>query len=160
MNAKNLMRAMRNNAFGSFLTGFVASLVLVGTVTSCTFKAERRGIPPEVEAAIGTISDDIQQERYEKIYNEASDLWRGAASLEESTEVFKKLKTKLGNVENRVLHSATEQNNSGGPLKGRAYIVSYQTKFERGEGMETFTLVERDHKWLLAKYFVNSTALN
>jgi hypothetical protein len=138
--------------------GIIATFVLLGS--SCTFKAERRGIPAEVEAAIGTITDDIAQERYEKIYNEASDLWREAVSLDRSNEVFKQLHSKLGTVQNRALHSATEQTNSGGPLKGHAFIVIYQTKFERGEAMETFTLIEKDHKWLLAKYFVSSTALN
>jgi hypothetical protein len=73
--------------------------------------------------------------------------------------VFRRLHDKLGKVENRALHSATEQTNSGGALKGHAFIIIYQTKFEHGEGMETFTLVERDGKWLLAGYFVNSTAL-
>jgi hypothetical protein len=62
-------------------------------------------------------------------------------------------------VENRMLQSAIEEQNSGGPLTGRAYIVIYRTKFQKGEGMETFTLVERDNRWLLARYFVNSTAL-
>ncbi len=138
-------------------------ILLLGVVslwTACTFTGERRSIPPDVEAVIGTVSDDITNERYEKIYNEGSDLWRGAATVEQSAEIFKRLKTKLGKVENRSLYSATEQNNSGGPLKGRAFIVTYQTKFERGEGMETFTLIQRDGKWLLARYFVNSTALN
>jgi Protein of unknown function (DUF4019) len=160
MSAKDWGVKSGDKAACSRLTLLAVTLILAATGTSCSFKAERRGIPPEVEATIGTVSDDIEQERYEKIYNEASDLWREAASLQQSTEVLNKLKTKLGKVENRVLNSATEQNNSGGPLKGRAFIVSYQTKFERGEGMETFTLVERDHKWLLARYFVNSTALN
>jgi hypothetical protein len=62
-------------------------------------------------------------------------------------------------VENRTLQSATEQQNSGGPLKGRAFIVAYRTKFQNAEGMETLTLVERDGRWKLARYFVNSTAL-
>ena len=128
--------------------------------TSCTFKAPRTGIPPEVEAAIGTIGDDIANERYEKLYHEASELWQQAVTLDRSNEVFKQLHDRLGKVENRVLHSATEQTNSGGPLKGHAFIVIYQTKFERGEGMETFTLIEKDHKWLLARYVVSSTALN
>ncbi len=135
-------------------------LSLLSIYSACTFKVDRRTIPPEVEAVIGTVSDDIANEKYEKIYNEASDQWRGAATLEQSAEVFKRLKTKLGKVENRSLHSATEQNNSGGPLKGRAFIVTYRTQFERGEGMETFTIVEKDGRWLLARYFVNSTALN
>ena len=72
---------------------------------------------------------------------------------------FKDPTDQTGPVENRTLQSATEQQNSGGPLKGRAYIVTYRTKFQNGEGMETFTLVERDGRWLLARYFVNSTAL-
>jgi len=37
--------------------------------------------------------------------------------------------------------------------------VVYQTSFERGEGMETFTLIERNGQWRLARYFVTSMAL-
>ena len=118
-----------------------------------------RSLPSEVESAISTLTEEIAAERYDKIYNEASELWRQDATLEDSTSNFKTLRTKLGPVENRMLHSAIEQQNSGGPLKGRAYIVTYRTKFQNGEGMETFTLVERDGRWLLARYFVNSTAL-
>lgn len=142
---------------------YLAQLGLVVLVSlssvACGLKGERRGIPPEVEAVIGTVTEDIAAERYEKIYNEASDLWRQELSLEQSTSAFKTLNTKLGKMESRVLHSATEQHNSGGPLKGDAFILTYQTKFEKGEGMETFTLVKHDQRWLLARYFVNSTAL-
>jgi hypothetical protein len=112
-----------------------------------------------VEAAIGTINDEIAAERYDKIYNDAAALWRENASLDDSIATFKTLRTKLGPVENRTLQSATEQQNSGGPLIGRSYTVTYRTKFQNGEGMETFTMVERDGRWLLARYFVNSTAL-
>ncbi len=120
---------------------------------------ERRGIPPEIESQINAISDDINGERYEKVYNEGSDLWKQAATLEQSISEFKTLAAKLGKAERRTLHSAAEQHNSSGPLTGHAFIVSYQTDFERGEGMETFTLIEKDHQWLLARYFVNSMAL-
>jgi len=138
-----------------------ASLILLVAVTSfaCAANQERRRIPPEVESTIGSISEEIAAERYDKIYNEASELWRQDATLEQSIETFKTLRTKLGPVENRILQSATEQQNSSGPLIGRAYIVTYRTKFKNGEGMETFTLVERNGRWLLARYFVNSTAL-
>jgi hypothetical protein len=125
----------------------------------CAAKQERRSIPPAVESTIGTINDEIAAERYDKIYNDASELWRQDATLNESTATFKTLRTRLGPVENRTLQSATEQENSGGPLKGRTYFVTYRTKFQNGEAMETFTLVERDGRWLLARYFVNSTAL-
>ena len=137
-----------------------ALLLLVAVLSfACASNPERRTIPPEVESTISTFSDEIAAERYEKIYNEASELWRQDATLEQSVSSLKTLRTKLGPVENRMLLSATEQQNSSGPLKGRAYIVTYRTKFQNGEGMETFTLVERDNRWLLARYFVNSTAL-
>lgn len=137
-----------------------AVILLVAVISfACAANQERRRIPPEVESTIGTISEEIAAERYDKIYNEASELWRQDTTLEQSIETFKTLRTKLGLVENRMLQSAMEQQNSGGPLKGRAYIVTYRTKFQNGEGMETFTLVERDGRWLLARYFVNSTAL-
>ena len=126
---------------------------------ACTTNRGSASIPSEVESTIRSLSEEIAAERYEKIYNEASELWRQDATLEQSTAAFKTLRTKLGLVESQMLQSATEQQNSGGPLKGRAYIVTYRTKFQNGEGMETFTLVERDGGWLLARYFVNSTAL-
>jgi hypothetical protein len=121
--------------------------------------SERRTMTPEVESAIASVGEDIEAERYDKIYNESSELWKQAATLDESVNTFKTLRAKLGPVESRTLQSATEQENSGGALKGRAFIVTYRTKFKNGEGMETFTLVERNGKWLLARYFVNSTAL-
>lgn len=126
---------------------------------ACATNQGSRSLPPEVESTIATIGDEIAAERYEKIYNDASELWRQSATLAESIATFKTLRSKLGPVETRTLQSATEQQNSGGSLKGRAYIVAYRTKFQNAEGMETFTLVERDGHWLLARYFVNSTAL-
>jgi hypothetical protein len=105
------------------------------------------------------VGEDITAERYEKVYSEASDLWRQDATLEQSVATFKTLREKLGPVESRVLQSATEQTNSSGPLEGRVYILTYRTKFQNGEGMETFTLVERKGAWQLARYLVTSTAL-
>jgi Protein of unknown function (DUF4019) len=134
-------------------------LAVMLSLSACGLQTERRSIPAEVESAVNAVSEDIATERYEKIYNESSELWRQDASLEQSISAFKTLNTKLGKVESRTLHSATEQHNSGGPLKGDAFIITYQTKFEKAPGMETFTLVKRDNRWLLARYFVNSTAL-
>ena len=127
--------------------------------TGCGLRSQSRGVPPEVEAVIAAVTDDIAAGRFEKIYNEAADLWKAELTLDETVSVFKTLQAKLGKMENRTLHSATEQDNSGGPLKGNVFIVTYESHFEKGDGMETFTLVERDHQWRLARYFVNSTAL-
>jgi Protein of unknown function (DUF4019) len=133
---------------------------LVGALCgACALKASRNGIPPEVDSLIITFSDDLAEGRFEKIYNEAADEWRHDATLEQSNKVFETLKSKLGKPGNRVLHSASEQNSSNGQLAGHSFVLMYETRFERGEGMETFTLVERNGHWLLARYFVNSTAL-
>ncbi|HEX4900987.1 MAG TPA: DUF4019 domain-containing protein [Pyrinomonadaceae bacterium] len=116
-------------------------------------------MPPEIDALVSSISDDIAAERYQKVYDEAAELWRQDSTAEQSAAAFKTLKEKLGNVKYRTVHSATEQQNSGGDLKGRVFIIGYQTTFEKGEGMETFTFVERDHQWKLARYRINSMAL-
>jgi len=129
------------------------------TVSACRQDAGSGRVPSEVNEVIVSFGENIAQERYEQIYNESSDLWKKDVTLERSNEVFKTLHTKLGKVESRTLHSATEQQNSGGALKGHVYILTYQTRFERGEAMETFTLIEENGRWRLARYLVNSTAL-
>ena len=129
------------------------------TVSACRQDVERGRVPSAVQEVVTSVGEDIAQERYEQIYSESSDLWKKDVTLEQSNEVFKTLQTKLGKVESRNLHSAAEQQNSGGVLKGHVYILSYQTRFERGEAMETFTLIEENGRWRLARYFVNSTAL-
>ena len=142
-----------------YLSVFLIALLPVLTVSACRGDVERARVPTEVLEVVENVGDQIAQERYEQIYNESSDLWKNDVTLEQSNEVFKTLRTKLGKVESRSLHSATEQQNSGGTLKGHVFILSYQTKFERGAGMETFTLIEDNGHWLLARYFVNSLAL-
>ena len=134
-------------------------LLLALTASACGIANQGKRVPPEVEDVVMTIGSNIDQERYEQIYSDSADLWKRDATLEQSNEVFKTLRSKLGKVENRSLHSATEQQNSGGPLKGHVYILRYETRFERGSGMETFTLTEEKGQWQLARYLVNSTNL-
>jgi uncharacterized protein DUF4019 len=137
----------------------LAATALTCATLACGISNQRARVPSEVEEVVANITANIDQERYEQIYDESSDLWKQDATLEESNEVFKLLRTRLGKVENRSLNSANEQQNSGGSLKGHAFILSYETRFERGTGMETFTLIEQDGHWRLARYLVNSTAL-
>lgn len=143
---------------GSYLAIFLILLSSL-TVAACRQEEDRGRVPSEVNEVVTSVGENIDQERYEQIYNESSDLWKKDVTLEQSNDVFKTLRTKLGKVETRTLHSATEQRNSGGVLKGHVYILTYQTHFEQGDGMETFTLIEDNGRWELARYFVNSTAL-
>ena len=134
-------------------------ILFLAVVSGCAQRAVGNRVPTEVQDVVTTVGTQIEQERYDEIYNEASSLWRQDSTLDQSTQTFKTLRARLGKVESRTLNSATEQQNSGGALKGHAYILTYQTRFERGEGMETFTLIEENGHWLLARYFVNSMAL-
>ena len=147
------------SASGFYLSVFLIVFLPALTVSACRRDAVLPRVPTEVLEVVTTVGDQIAQERYEQIYNESSELWKQDVTLDQSNQVFKTLRDKLGKVESRSLHSATEQQNSGGVLKGHVYILSYQTRFERGEAMETFTLIEDNGRWLLARYFVNSTAL-
>ena len=156
---KENLLAQRRKGAKKTLSSAIALCALALTVSACGRDVERARVPTEVQEVVANVGDQIAQERYEQIYTESSDLWKQDVTLEQSNEVFKTLRTKLGKVESRSLHSAAEQRNSGGVLKGHVFILSYETRFERGEGMETFTLIEDNGSWLLARYFVNSTAL-
>jgi len=144
---------------GLYLSAFLIAFLPVLTVSACRPNVERARVPSAVQEVVARVGEQIAQERYDEIYNESSNLWKQDVTLEQSNEVFKTLHTKLGKVESRSLNSANEQQNSGGVLKGHVFILMYETNFERGDGMETFTLIEENGQWELARYFVNSTAL-
>src|SRR5688500_19490873 len=119
-------------------------LLRAAMACACGIANQGKRVPAEVEDVVTSIGSNIDQERYDQIYSDSADLWKRDATLDQSNEVFKTLRSKLGKVENRSLHSANEQQNSGGPLKGHVFILSYEMRFERGMVMETFTLVEEN----------------
>ena len=138
---------------------YALSIFLTSMLSACSQDVQRGRVPSEVQEVVARIGDQISQEQYDQIYNESSERWKQEVTLDKSNEVFKTLRTKLGKVESRSLTYANEQENSGGVLKGHVFILSYRTRFERGDAGETFTLVEENGSWLLARYLVNSTAL-
>ena len=139
---------------------YALSIFLISMLAACSQDVQRGRVPSEVQEVVARIGEQISQEQYDQIYNESSERWKQEVTLDKSNEVFKTLRTKLGKVESRSLTYANEQENSGGTLKGHVFILSYRTRFERGDAGETFTLVEENGSWLLARYLVNSTALN
>ena len=143
-------------ARGLFLTCIATALVFS---ISCTRGERRSGIPPDAQAVLETAIEDINTGRYDKLYNEAAEEWRRDTTLEESKATFERLREKLGRASVRTLQTAREEQTGTAPVAGHSLTAIYQTSFERGQAMETFTLVERDGKWYLAKYFVSSTAL-
>ncbi|MCA1628560.1 MAG: DUF4019 domain-containing protein [Acidobacteria bacterium] len=144
----------------TFLT-FVLRLSVFALLTAaaCDVDERRSGLTPETLAAIDDVTDNIAQGRFDELYAEAAEEWRAAATPEQSRQILERVRATLGKVESRAPVSAKEQQGTNADGNTRTLIVTYNTKFERANGMETFTLVERDGHWQLARYFVNSDAL-
>jgi len=140
-----------------FVWTLLASVGL--TLAGCNASVRRSGIPAGAQAALQDAIEDIDAGRYDKLYQEASDEWRNQSSLEDSKATLETLRNKLGNARTRTQQTAREEQTSTAPVPGHSVTVIYQTTFDRGEGIENFTLVERGGSWQLAKYYVSSSAL-
>jgi Protein of unknown function (DUF4019) len=120
---------------------------------------ERRGVPPGARATVERVTDEIAAGQDAEVYREAAEEWRAAVSEDENGKILARVRERLGRVESRALHTGREQQSADPPLSGHALELVYQTRFERGNAMEKFTLLERGGQWLLAGYTVSSDAL-
>jgi hypothetical protein len=128
---------------------------------ACGVEQKRSGLPSGAQAAIDNITSDLARGDYEKIYAEAAEEWRQTAAADASRAHLERIRNALGNVLSRAQLSAQERDDAGGgdELAGHTLSVTYNTKFERADAIETYTLIERQGRWLLARYAVNSNAL-
>ncbi len=138
---------------------FFVITVLVLISLSCSQAGRRSGVPAGAQTVLDKSLEDIDAGRYEKLYHEAANEWRNESTLDESKATFQRLRDKLGQIRTRSLQSAREEQTSTAPIKGHSVVVVYQTSFERGEGMETVTLLEHGGQWYLARYLVSSSGL-
>jgi hypothetical protein len=138
---------------------FLLVLALLASCAACSQTGRRIGIPAGAQTTLDTAIADIDAGRYEKLYQEAADEWHQSATLEQSVTTLKTLHDKLGAARVRDFDTASEEQTSTAPIPGHSLVVVYNTAFERGRGMETFTLVQHNGSWYLARYFVTSTAL-
>jgi len=132
---------------------------LTFALMACGIGQKRSGLPLGAQNSIDSITADIARGDHAKIYADAAEEWRRTASAEESRVNLERIRTSLGNVHSRAPLGAQERESGSGDLAGHTLVVSYNAKFERADAIETFTLVERSGRWLLARYAVNSNAL-
>jgi hypothetical protein len=144
-------RALRLSTAASFI------FILVAFNLACGVGEKRSGLPTGTQTAIDNITSDLARGDFEKIYAEAAEEWRQTASAEESRKHLERIRNALGQVLSRAQLSAQERDHASSG--GHTLVVNYNTKFERADAIETFTLVERQGRWLLARYAVNSNAL-
>jgi Protein of unknown function (DUF4019) len=127
--------------------------------SSCAVDERRSGLPPGAQAAIDRLTEHYTEGRFAEIYAEAADEWRAAATADESRATLARARERLGRVVSRQTVRASVQENGAGTQGARTVSVNYNTKFERADANESVTLVERDGRWQLARYGVNSDAL-
>jgi hypothetical protein len=131
----------------------------------CAVDKTESGIPSEAQTAIDTFTADFNAGRFEKIYREASDEWRTQVSLEQSAETFRRLRERLGTIkQERTYTGGRQQQTATANLPADSLVLRYNTKFRRedgaeSDGMETFTLIKRDGRYMLAGYAVSSDVL-
>lgn len=142
----------------SSLLLFAFCLLPLAFLTGCGAE-ERRGVPPGAQATVDRVTEEIAAGEDARVYEEAAEEWRAAVSAEENGKILSRVRERLGRVESRALHTGREQQSADPPLSGHALELVYQTRFERGNAMEKFTLLERGGRWLLAGYSVSSDAL-
>ena len=126
---------------------------------ACAVDERRSGLPSDAQGAIDRLTEHFAERRFAEIYAEAADEWRAAATADQSRATLERARETLGRVLSRAAVRAAEQQNSSGELRGHTLSVSYNTKFERADAIEHVTLVEREGRWQLARYSVNSDAL-
>ena len=141
------------------LPPFLFALLILAAACGVGQQQRETGIPEGAQATIDRVTADIEAGRDEKIYTEASEEWRRSSKPEQSKAIFEMLRLKLGRAKERARKTVHDEQKAGGAAASHHLVIRYETKFERGDGMETFTLVERDGRWLLAGYLVNSDAL-
>jgi hypothetical protein len=138
--------------------GVVLASLLLFSSFACAVDSRRDGLPTGAQNVIDELTEQIAAGSFSQIYAGAADEWRATVSAEESEKVLARVHDKLGRVQSRVPVHATEQGVAGG-ASVHTISVSYNTKFERADALESFTLVERQGRWRLARYSVNSDAL-
>jgi hypothetical protein len=137
---------------------FTFAFLLLPFYFSCAVD-ERRSIPAGAQETIDRVTEDIAAGRHDKVYEEAAEEWRDALGAEESRGILARVRERLGRVNARTLRTGREQQSASAPLSGHTLELLYQTTFERGDAVEQFTLLEREGRWLLARYSVSSDAL-
>jgi hypothetical protein len=141
-----------------FVGTCLVALLLLSSI-ACAIDRHRSGLPPGAQTVIDELTEEIAAGEFNQVYVNASDEWRATVSAEENERILARVRDTFGRVQSRAAVRAAERGDESGALADHTVSISYNTKFERGDAIESFTLVERQGQWRLARYAVNSNAL-
>jgi hypothetical protein len=109
----------------------------------------------KAESAITDFRKAMTAQQFEQIYDSAGEDWRKATTKEESVKFLAAVERKLGGVQESTRTGWRVNIGTGGKI----VTLGYHTKFERGEGDETFIYRIKDNKSQMLGYHVNSMQL-
>ncbi len=107
------------------------------------------------QAGVETFHAHLNAQQYPTIYAESSPEFQKSASEREITEFFEAIHRKLG----AVVSSKQDRFLVNFTTAGTIVTLNYSTKFESGDGEETFVWMVSDDKAQLLHYNVESRAL-
>jgi hypothetical protein len=136
-------------------TRFVAFGLIVGLVLFVSGCGGLTKGKPAAEAAIGRFHQQMNEGRFEEIWNEAHEKFRGASSKEKYLEFMSAIERKLGKVQS--------SKNAGWKVNTVNFttvvLMNQSTTFEKGSGTETFTFEMKGENALLVGYNIQSMDL-
>jgi hypothetical protein len=134
-------------------------LFALAMLSGCAFESHRSGLPAGAQESIDELTREVAAGEFARAYEQAADEWRASVSAEENNKILARVRDTFGRVQSRSPVNASERGDAAGGRGEHTVSVSYNTRFERGDAVESFTLVERGGRWQLARYSVNSDAL-
>ena len=107
------------------------------------------------DSAVGDFHMKLNAGQYEEIYREADEGLAGEERHDELVKFLEGVHTKLGNA--GVASQVNMRVNAS--TFGSSVVAQYNTNFDRGSAVETFTWVKRDGTLKLYGYDIRSNAL-
>jgi hypothetical protein len=98
----------------------------------------------------------LDQGQYEKSWDEAAKLFKGAVTREKWAEAARGVRAPLGKLVSRTLSSANYAESLPGVPDGKYVILQYATSFEnKASAVETVTpMLDPDGAWRVSGYFI------
>jgi hypothetical protein len=124
-------------------------VVVFAVLFGCTDTIKGKSI---AEPKIAVFHDQLNAGLYEQIFTEASDEFRNAAPKEKIMALFTAIETKLGKVTSSSITSWKVNTYNFSTI----VMLVADTKFEHGNGTETFTYGVSGDKAKLVGYYINS----
>jgi hypothetical protein len=128
------------------------TLLLASFVTACSVGQDTKS----AKAVVSHCREQMARSALGEIYDGAADDWKTADSRDDSTALVGAVNRKLGAVKTS---TQTDRHDNVSTTTGHKVTLVYHTKFELGDGDETFVVRLVGGHGPLAGYLINSMAM-